>query len=217
ATASAAVAVRGAADAGPLANAAGARHDGRGGRAAADRDDPRAHARQQDPRGGNPRHQSQDTPQQIEQTAPQAEKVQRLGDMRLGIKGKQVLGVTTIVALIVAALSLMHLAELARVKLDESRSRAELLANAVYHRAREVVASGNDPAAALAADPGLRSILESSLYSPNVTFAALVDVNDKAVAHADPTLESQPLRAAPTLDSLLASSSLTQLREIYAD
>ena len=137
--------------------------------------------------------------------------------MRLGIKGKQVLGVTTIVALIVAGLSLMHLAELARVKLDESRSRAELLANAVYHRAREVVATGNDPALALAADPGLRSMLESSLYSPNVTFAALVDANDKAVAHADPTFEGQPLRVAPTLDSLLASSSLTQLREIYAD
>ena len=137
--------------------------------------------------------------------------------MRLGIKGKQVLGVTTIVALIVAALSLMHLAELARVKLDESRSRAELLANAVYHRAREVVASGNDPAPALTADPGLRSILESSLYSPNVTFAALVDANGRTVAHADPTLEGQPLRAAPTLDSLLASWSLTQLREIYAE
>ena len=137
--------------------------------------------------------------------------------MRLGIKGKQVLGVTTIVALIVAGLSLMHLAELARVKLDESRSRAELLANAVYHRAREVVASGSDPALALAADPGLRSILESSLYSPNVTFAALVDVDGKAVAHADPAFESQLLRAAPTLDSLLATSSLTQLREIYAE
>src|SRR5215510_9920146 len=111
--------------------------------------------------------------------------------MRVGIKGKQVLGVTTIVALIVAGLSLMHLAGLARVQLDESRSRAELLANAVYHRAREVVASasGSDPAAALRVDPGLRSILESSLYSPNVTFAALVDVNGNAVAHADPTLE----------------------------
>src|SRR6185295_8347747 len=45
----------------------------------------------------------------------------------------------------------------------------------------------------------------------------LVDVNGKAVAHADPASEGQPLRAAPTLDSLLASSSLTQLREIYAE
>ena len=97
--------------------------------------------------------------------------------MRLGIKGKQVLGVTTVVALTVAALSLMHLGELARVKLFESHSRAELLANAVYHRARQVVESGTDPGPALAADSGLRSILESSLYSPNVTFAALVDAS----------------------------------------
>ena len=43
--------------------------------------------------------------------------------MRLGIKGKQVLGVTTIVGAMVIVLSLMHLAQLARVNLDESRSR----------------------------------------------------------------------------------------------
>jgi hypothetical protein len=55
--------------------------------------------------------------------------------MRLGIKGKQVLGVTTIVALIVAGLSLMHLASW-RAKLDESPAVSRLLANAVYHRAR---------------------------------------------------------------------------------
>ena len=47
--------------------------------------------------------------------------------MRLGIKGKQVLGVTTIVGAVVVVLSLMHLADLARVSLDESRARAELL------------------------------------------------------------------------------------------
>lgn len=137
--------------------------------------------------------------------------------MRLGIKGKQVLGVTTIVGLIVGALSLMHLAELARVNLDESRARAELLANAVYHRARQVVASASDPAVALNADPGLRSILEASLYSPNVTFAALVDADGRVVAHADPTLEGRPLPSAPPLDSLLGRSSMVQLRAIYAE
>jgi len=137
--------------------------------------------------------------------------------MRLGIKSKQVLGVTTIAGLIVVALSLMHLAELARINLDESRARAELLANAVYHRARLVVASGSDPAVALNADPGLRSILEATLYSPNVTFAALVDADGRVVAHADPTFEGRPFRAAPPLDSLLARSSMIQLREIYAE
>ena len=58
--------------------------------------------------------------------------------MRLGIKGKQVLGVTTIVGAVVVVLSLMHLARLAEVSLDESHARAELLGNAIIHRAREV-------------------------------------------------------------------------------
>jgi hypothetical protein len=62
--------------------------------------------------------------------------------MRLGIKGKQVLGVTSIVGVVVVILSLVHLSRLASVSLEESRARAELLANAVYHRARVVVNGG---------------------------------------------------------------------------
>ena len=61
---------------GPSRSAAGgarAGHDGRGGRAAADHDDARAHARQQDARRRNPRHQPQDAAQQAEQTAAAAE------------------------------------------------------------------------------------------------------------------------------------------------
>ena len=44
--------------------------------------------------------------------------------MRLGIKGKQVFGVTSIVGAVVLVLSVMHLAWLATVSLDESRARA---------------------------------------------------------------------------------------------
>ena len=136
--------------------------------------------------------------------------------MRLGIKGKQVLGVTAIVGAVVVVLSVLHLARLASVSLDESRARAELLANAIYHRAQQVVTGGADPLAALRADPGLRSILESSLYSDNVMYAALVDVRGVAVAHADPSLEGQMLPPAGDLRTLLARSPLSQLRAIYA-
>ncbi|HEY3043964.1 MAG TPA: ATP-binding protein, partial [Vicinamibacterales bacterium] len=138
--------------------------------------------------------------------------------MRLGIKGKQVLGVTSIVGTVVVLLSLLYLAGLARVSLEESRSRAELVANAIFHRAQKVVSADTDPAAAyqaLHADPGLRSILESSLYSKNVTFAAIVDVEGRAVAHADPTREGDVLPAGGGLAELLARSSLSQLRAIY--
>src|SRR5688572_7108179 len=119
--------------------------------------------------------------------------------MRFGIKGKQVIGVTSIVGAVVVALSLVHLANLARVQLEESRARAELLANAIFHRAREVIGAGADPHEALRADPGLRSILESSLYSKNVTYAAIVDVYGIALAHADPGLEGHAIPAGEPL------------------
>jgi signal transduction histidine kinase len=136
--------------------------------------------------------------------------------VRLGIKAKQVVGVTSIVGVIVVALSLTHLAGLARVSLDESHARAALLQNAIFHRARQVVAEAANPHQALKDDPGLRSILESSLYSNNVTFAAIVDVRGIAIAHADPSLEGQVLRAGASLDSLLSRSSWSLLMALYA-
>jgi signal transduction histidine kinase len=137
--------------------------------------------------------------------------------MRLGIKGKQVLGVTTIVGLVVVLLSLLYLARLARVSLEESRARAELVASAIFHRAREVV-PGVDPGGAYEAlrrDPGLRSILESSLYSKNVTYAAIVDVQGIVVAHADPAREGDVLVVGGDLAELAARPPLSQLAAIY--
>ena len=139
--------------------------------------------------------------------------------MRLGIKGKQVLGVTSIVGAVVVLLSLLYLAGLARVSLEESRARAELVVNAIFHRAREVASSGADPAAAYQAlrqDPGLRSILESSLYSKNVTFAAIVDVRGVAVAHADPAREGEVLPRGGDLAALVARPPFSQLVAIYS-
>jgi signal transduction histidine kinase len=137
--------------------------------------------------------------------------------MRLGIKGKQVLYVSSIVGGVVVVLSLLHLARLATVSLEESKSRAELLANAIYHRAREVVATGANPGEALSRDPGMRSILESSLYAKGVTFAALADAQGFAVAHADRRREGLPLAGAANIGELLSRSSMMQLRAIYSD
>jgi signal transduction histidine kinase len=136
--------------------------------------------------------------------------------MRLGIKGKQVLGVTSIVGAVVVILSLLHLARLASVGLEESRARAELLANAIFHRAREVVSEGDDPYHALRADSGLRAILESNVYSKNMIFAAIVDVRGLTVVHADRSLEDQPLPPGNDLMALLARPALSQLGTIYS-
>src|SRR6516165_2112451 len=108
--------------------------------------------------------------------------------MRLSIKAKQVAGVTSIVVLAVVVLSAYYLSSLARVRLEESQARGDLLANAIFHRAREVVSESPDVVAALRGDDGLRSILEASVYSRHVTYAAIVDVNDTVVAHSDSSL-----------------------------
>src|SRR5262245_62245709 len=136
--------------------------------------------------------------------------------MRLGIKGKQVLGVTSIVGAVVVLLSVVNLSRLAAVSLDESRARAELLAKAVFHRGRLVVVPGTSPYEALRTDAGLRSILESSLYSRNVTYAAITDTEDTIVAHTDVSLEGQKLPPGEPLDRLLARPSLSQLMAVYA-
>src|SRR5437773_1081790 len=136
--------------------------------------------------------------------------------MRLGIKAKQVLGVTAIVGAVVVALSLWHLASLARVGLEESRARAELLSNAIFHRARAVVVDGADPYQALRNDSGMRSILESALYSKNVTFAAIADVKGVAVVHADPSLEGQPVPSGDDLNAVLSLQPISRLMAIYA-
>src|SRR6184192_88485 len=135
--------------------------------------------------------------------------------MRLGIKSKQVLGVTSIVAAVVVALSLLHLATLARVSLAESHARAELLANAIFTRAQEIVVAGVDPFATLRSDPGVRSILASSLLAKNVTFAAIVDLDGQALVHADPALEGRPLSSGDDLARVISKSSLSQIRAIY--
>jgi signal transduction histidine kinase len=131
--------------------------------------------------------------------------------VRLGIKGKQVLGVTSIVGVVVVVMSLLHLSRLASVSLAESRARAELLSNAIYHRAREVASTG-DLARALRDDPGLRSILQSSLYSDNVTYAAIVDVQGGVIAQS---LEGLAMPEGEDLAALLDRSSMSQLAAIY--
>ena len=126
-------------------------HDGGRGGAAADPADARSHAQQQDARGGNPRHQSEDAAQQAESdegrdggtklvlAAASSASHQLTLDV---IKAKQVAGVTTLVVVVVLGLSAYHLATLARLSLQETASRGEMLAQAIFQRARQVVAEG---------------------------------------------------------------------------
>ena len=135
--------------------------------------------------------------------------------MRLSLKQKQVLGVTAMVALIVIALSLLHLMTLARVLLLESRDRLELLANEVYVQAREVV---TDPATAYDALGGSRSVqsaLEAAIYSQDVIDAVIVDPTGTVIASSDPVQVGTVISPRTPLNNLIASSRLAQLQAVY--
>jgi signal transduction histidine kinase len=91
-----------------------------------------------------------------------------------------------------------------------------LLANAVYQRAQALV-SAPDLSAALREDEGLRSVLESSAYSTNVMYAAIVDVDGIAITHNDTERIGQVLPPNGDLEELLSRGTIGQLRAIYSD
>jgi signal transduction histidine kinase len=138
----------------------------------------------------------------------------------VSIKAKQVAGVTTLVVVVVAVLSAYHMATLARLSLEETASRGEMLAQAISLRAREVVANatpGTDPYEALKTDSGVQSLLQSSVgYSSNVNDAAIVDSKGVAVARFPPS--DRPLMPEQEdLAPVVRAGPVDQLRAVYSD
>ena len=136
--------------------------------------------------------------------------------MRLGIKGKQIAGVTAIVGVAVAALSGLFVSRLAGVVLHENHARAQLLSNAIFHRAREVVTGSTEPYVALQRDPGLRAILESSIYGESVTGASILNMDGTVIASSDATRVGLRLEERSDLAALVDRRALEQLRVIYS-
>lgn len=135
--------------------------------------------------------------------------------MHLGIKAKQIGGVTLIVGLAVVGLSLVHITALVRLSLAEARARGDLLKYSIYQRAIAVVPGDPDPYRALGQDGGMRAILESSVYSKSTLYAALCDVQGVAVAHSDPSRVEKPLAPAGDLEDFIARSGSSQLWAIF--
>jgi signal transduction histidine kinase len=141
--------------------------------------------------------------------------------MPLSIKTKQVAGITAIVGLVVLLLGGWFLASLARVLFQESRERAELVSNLILQRAFAVVTTSgvhpDDPYGGLREDLGLRSILESSILSRGVVYAAVASVDNVAIAHNDPATVGRVLPATRALSALLDQGPIGQLRAIYLE
>jgi signal transduction histidine kinase len=138
--------------------------------------------------------------------------------MRASLRVRQTAAVTVLIALAMIVLSAQHVANLARVGLEDSRGIGDLLGRTIYQRARDAIAAGGDPETALRGDAGIRSILESTAaYSRNVTYAAVVDNDGRAILHSFPAAEGQKIEPGENLPAVLERDTFTQIRSIYAD
>ena len=137
----------------------------------------------------------------------------------MGIKAKQVAGVTTLVVAVVIAISAYHVDSLVRLNFEETASRGQLLAQLILQRAKEVVAQGTpDPYAALRTDGGIRSIIESSTANwPSVTTVAIVNKDGLAVAHNLVSLEGQPQTKQENFADLVNAPPWRQIPAVYSE
>lgn len=138
--------------------------------------------------------------------------------MRPSLTTKQTAAVTLLIAVSMTVVSVENTANLARVRLEDTRRAGDLMARLIYQRSREAIATGSDPYQALRADQGIRSLLESTAaYGRNVTYAAIVDTHDVAIAHSFPAFEGRRVDPQQRLATVLTKGPRAQIRAIYAD
>ena len=135
--------------------------------------------------------------------------------MRLSIKQKQVLGVTAMVALIVVALSLLHLIITASLLLDASRVRFEAFGSAVYSQAAIVIATRESAYNDVRTSRHVQAALESALYSDDVVDASIVDTSGVVIASLIPEQVGATVSRRPQLQALIAMDGISKLRVIY--
>src|SRR5919109_111501 len=137
--------------------------------------------------------------------------------MALSIKQKQVLGVTSIVALVVINLSLLHLTTFGDLLLRQNEERANALSESVFHRVQDVVTSHETAFDDLRGDTELQSVLESAILLKNVTYAAIVDRDGLIVAHSDRARMGERLPDATDLPALVKQGDeFKELGDVFA-
>jgi len=137
--------------------------------------------------------------------------------MPLSIKQKQVLGITTIVVVIVVALSLLQIGTLVRVLLEQATARTELVSTGIFHQTRDVLVSRETAYQDIRSSPTVLSALESAMYSPEVLYAAIVDRTRTVIASNDPSQVGRTLPPGEDLPGLVAESGYEQVRAVYTE
>jgi PAS domain S-box-containing protein len=137
--------------------------------------------------------------------------------MPLGLRAREVIAITLLTFLVAATTSLVHLAQLSRVVVEEETRQADLIARQVSAQANRALASapGRDPAQALRQSAELRNLLDATLgISPHLLDVMIVDRRGLVVVHGEPNKEGLPPPDRPALARLLGLDPVRRLEAL---
>jgi nitrogen-specific signal transduction histidine kinase len=137
--------------------------------------------------------------------------------MRVGIRTKQVAGVTAVVALAEVIMLAGFVASATRILLEDARSTAVFARDQIYQRTFDIVQRGGDLTANIKEDAELRRVLEAAtVYGPGIEYALLVDPNGLVLADNDPARIGTTLSEKGSLDDLIEQQGpIARVRAIY--
>lgn len=140
--------------------------------------------------------------------------------MSPSIRRTQTLGVTALVGAVVLALSLLQMATLARMLLEQAARRAEVVGFGIVQQAALAPRSEASAYHDIRASAGVQSALAVAQISlPEVVVAVVVDPSDVVVASGDAVLATvgRPLPPREDLGQLLRGPAWTQVQAILGE
>ena len=136
--------------------------------------------------------------------------------LQLGLRGKQIAVLTLVAGVVALATSIMNVAAVTQVQVRHTLEQATLFAQGLYHQARSVLAvsATDELSAALSRDEGVVAYAEAAIgYSPVTMYLAIVDDNEVALFHTEP---SRVGAAAGPTESLAEFSERNIAAQIWA-
>ncbi len=133
--------------------------------------------------------------------------------MTLGIRGKEVLGVTLLVLLVVSLMTVVHLSTITRLVVKDAAEKGNLQARQIFSGSTRALTRATlpRPGDALRRDRELRALVESSIgYSPHLLYAMITDRSDTILLHSQRSREGQKAVPRPQIETLLEMNPLRQ-------
>ncbi len=136
--------------------------------------------------------------------------------MRLSLRVKEGLAIAALVGLAVGIATSVHLVSVARLGMDEAAATGTLLARQIFLQGRRALAGARGaPAQVLPRDPGMRALLESMVgYSPTVVYAAITDLQGRALVHSDRAQVGKQVTARERLETVGRRGAVDLLRTL---